>query len=232
MKTTKRASIEKTSPASPQTEAIRSIFLNPRPWYPMKEFATACGLTIEAMIADLDSEDYRTFSSGAVEIHHSRLWKLFEIVGHAAIEDALGEDASSAMLPDRMTETVMIRLPKFAVQWLTRDGADVAFEAARRLTDDAEADQGNAAQWSVVDFPKVHARILPAFDTKQDLDCWRIEYPDGKVVVSYADTAEEIQLNASRVGLIMEILPEALAVRHSEVTIRPREIRSAEFRQS
>lgn len=127
--------------ASALVESIRAIFLHREPYVTKKEAAALlrCSVAqIKIAIAAGDVETYETCRGERLPLHEvatlarSR-WQI------AAIEDALGADASAILPPVLWTRPVSLRLSRYQVQMLdyfaAKEGVSVDAIAARALDD-------------------------------------------------------------------------------------------------
>lgn len=127
------------------TDAIRSLFLTPRPTYPIADAAALLGMGWRDMRAWLESGELE-----GVETDEGLVLPWGELVSFAmdfwsqeSVEEALGDDVAAAIPELVRLISLEVRLPRFEVAALervaAREGKTVNALLARELLDFASA---------------------------------------------------------------------------------------------
>ncbi len=125
----------------PSVAAIRTLFLHPRPTYPLPDAAALLGMRVRELAGWMESGELEGIESdGSVVVPWEELVSFgMEWWSQEAVEAALGADVARA-LPEllRLTE-LEVRLPRMEVVALERlaalDGKSVSAVLARELLD-------------------------------------------------------------------------------------------------
>ncbi|MGZ5456320.1 MAG: hypothetical protein ACXWN1_06590 [Thermoanaerobaculia bacterium] len=125
----------------PSLAAIRTLFLHPRPTYPLPDAAALLGMRVPELAAWMESGEVEGVESGdGVVLPWEELVSVgMELWSQEVVEAALGADVARA-LPEllRLTE-LEVRLPRMEVVVLERvaalDGKSVSAVLARELLD-------------------------------------------------------------------------------------------------